>query len=150
MTLFNNRREQKRFVKFGIVGAIGSVVDFGVFNLCVAAFGFAPMVAQAISFAAAVASNFILNRYWTFPDARRKRLSTQVWQYLLVNLIGLLIRTPVFNAASSLLIAAFGSQVPLGLPPDTLAHNLALAIAIGVVMLWNYFVNRYWTFGDVE
>jgi putative flippase GtrA len=31
-----------------------------------------------------------------------------------------------------------------------LAKNATLAIAIGIVMLWNYFVNRYWTYNDVE
>ena len=38
----------------------------------------------------------------------------------------------------------------LGVDAVWLAHNLALAAAIGVILLWNYFVNRRWTFGDVE
>jgi putative flippase GtrA len=26
---------------------------------------------------------------------------------------------------------------------------LSLATAVSVVLLWNFFVNRYWTYGDV-
>jgi putative flippase GtrA len=36
------------------------------------------------------------------------------------------------------------------LTPDFLAKNLTLAVAVGVVMLWNFFVNRYWTYNDVK
>jgi putative flippase GtrA len=30
------------------------------------------------------------------------------------------------------------------------ADNVVLAIAITIVMLWNFLANRYWTFNDVE
>lgn len=151
MSLFNNRREQKRFIKFAIVGAIGTVVDFSTFNLCFAVFGLPPAISQAISFTAAVTSNFIFNYLWTFRDSRSKQLHVQVGQYLLVNAIGLVIRTPIFNGLSKLLEPMLGGvNLPFSPDPYWLAHNLALAGAIGVVLLWNYFVNRKWTFSDVE
>jgi putative flippase GtrA len=34
--------------------------------------------------------------------------------------------------------------------PEFLAKNLTLAVAVGIVMLWNFFVNRYWTYNDVD
>jgi putative flippase GtrA len=30
-----------------------------------------------------------------------------------------------------------------------LGHNFSLAIAVVVVMMWNFFVNRFWTYSDV-
>jgi putative flippase GtrA len=33
--------------------------------------------------------------------------------------------------------------------PEFLAKNITLAIAVIVVMFWNFFVNRYWTYNDV-
>jgi putative flippase GtrA len=30
------------------------------------------------------------------------------------------------------------------------AKNVTLAIAVGIVMLWNFFINRYWTYNDVS
>lgn len=150
MSIFNSRKEQKRFAKFAIVGAIGTVVDYSVFNLVAYLFGLEEVVAQAISFLAAVTSNFVLNRSWTFSDSRSKRLRVQLAQYVLVNVVGLIIRTPIFVAFSAVFDAFLaGRLLPLGIDTAWLAHNLALAGAIGVVLLWNYFVNRRWTFGDV-
>jgi putative flippase GtrA len=36
------------------------------------------------------------------------------------------------------------------LPPDVMGENLTLAIAVLIVLFWNFFVNRYWTYNDVE
>lgn len=151
MSILSSRREQKRFAKFAIVGAIGTVVDYAVFNLGAFVFGLDEVLAQGISFTAAVASNFILNRNWTFRDSRTKRLRVQLAQYILVNAIGLIIRTPIFAFLGTTFHGYLdASQLPFGIDASWLAHNLALAGAIGVVLLWNYFVNRRWTFGDVE
>jgi len=32
----------------------------------------------------------------------------------------------------------------------TLADNFTLAVAVVIVMFWNFFANRYWTYSDVE
>jgi putative flippase GtrA len=34
--------------------------------------------------------------------------------------------------------------------PRFMAHNIALAAAVLVVMMWNFFANRYWTYNDVS
>ncbi len=149
MTLLNSRGEQKRFAKFAIVGLFGAVVDYTVFNVFLNVVGLTPIVSQAISFSVAVTSNFLLNRYWTFPDSRSKHVAKQVGQYVLVNFIGLLIRTPLFNGLGAIFERALtGKPLPFSLSAYVVAHNLALGCAIAVVLLWNYFVNRRWTFGD--
>jgi len=150
MNFLTNPRERSRFLRFAAVGAIGAVVDFTTFNLLNAQFGVTAVAAQALSFTAAVTSNFILNRYWTFPDSRSKRLHTQAAQYLAINLIGLLIRTPVFIYATRTYEGFLARIESLPLNIDSLVHNLALATAIGVVLFWNFFVNRYWTYNDID
>jgi len=151
MSLLTSRREQKRFAKFAIVGAIGTVVDYSVFNLFAYLLGLEEVIAQGISFTAAVTSNFILNRAWTFRDSRSKRLRVQLAQYVLVNTVGLLIRTPIFAFLGAVFHGYLDLlDLPLNVDSTWLAHNLALAGAIGVVLLWNYFVNRRWTFSDAS
>lgn len=149
MTTPTRPSERRRFAKFAAVGASGAVVDFGVFNLLATLLGVAPVAASVLSFFCAVLSNYTLNRLWTFPDSRSKRKRVQLSQYALVSVVGLAIRTPLFQYASRGYLAALGTRSLLGLATETLAHNLALATAIGVVMVWNFFANRYWTFGDV-
>jgi putative flippase GtrA len=151
LSLLSSRKEQKRFIKFGIVGATGTIVDYSIFNLFAYIVGFEEVVAQGISFTFAVISNFILNRHWTFRDSRSKRLRIQLAQYVLVNVIGLVIRTPIFIGFTYIFDGLLaGRSLPFGADPVWLAHNLALAGAIGVVLLWNYFLNRRWTFNDAK
>jgi len=142
--------ERTRFVKFAIVGAIGAVLDFAVMNLLVA-FAHAPfVVAGTISFICAVSSNFTWNRLWTYPESRSKPLLGQLGQFTLVNAAGLLIRVPILKFLEPTLDTLL-TDLPITMQyHQFLSHNATLAFAIGVVMLWNYFVNRYWTYNDVE
>jgi putative flippase GtrA len=148
-------REFRRFYKFAIVGAIGAVVDFGTFNLLTTQIGLAGQVAQAFSFTAAIISNFMWNRFWTYPDSRSKSVTSQAVQFAVVNFVGLAIRTPIFILAEDPLTGLtqwFMDQYP-NLPPissEVLGPNLALALAVVVVLFWNFSINRIWTYSDVS
>ncbi len=157
------RREINRFIKFSVVGIIGAVVDFGSFNLLANVFGVASVVASVISFTAAITSNFLWNRYWTYPDSRSKPVSQQVIQFSLVNLVGLVIRTPIFAFSEGPMILLSENLLPLAqsilpesvasltfLNATVLGRNLALALAVIVVLFWNFFINRIWTYSDAE
>ncbi len=150
--ILKNPLERTRFLKFVAVGAFGFLVDFGIFNLLSTLLHVNPVVAQVISFCMAVASNFIWNRYWTYPESRSKPLGHQISQFALVNLAGLLIRTPIFALLEPFLGSEFQvlHAAKYGLNPNFLGHNIALAIVVGIVMLWNFFVNRYWTYNDID
>ncbi len=146
-------KEVERFIKFSIVGAIGAVVDFGTGNLLLHILrptGFGITLVSAVAFTAAVTSNFIWNRYWTYPDSRSKRLAPQLAQFFAVNVMGLGIRLVILNLTREPL-GSLGMRL---LGPDNdpvlLGYNLATALAIGIVMFWNFFVNRYWTYNDVD
>jgi putative flippase GtrA len=150
--LLHNQRERARFLRFAVVGIIGAVVDFGVMNLLVNLLSFSLVRAGTISFLAAILSNFIWNRYWTYPDSRSKPISHQLLEFLVVNIAGLLIRLPIL-AFIDPLIFKLTSMLPIistSFDTQFISHNLTLAIAVVIVMFWNFFVNRYWTYGDVE
>ncbi len=150
MTVLNNAKERTRFFRFAVVGITGSVIDFGIFNLLSSLIGIPAVLASVISFSVAVVNNFILNRVWTFPDSRNNPLIKQLIQFSIVSVIGLGIRTPLFAGMEKILIPLAQKWIPNILTPTIVGHNLALAIAILVVMVWNFVVNRYWTFRDVS
>ena len=81
LAIITNPRERSRFLRFALVGVIGTVVDFGTFNLLTFYVGLIAVYAQAISFGCAVISNFTWNRYWTYPDSRTKKISKQLLQF---------------------------------------------------------------------
>jgi len=145
------RRETARFLKFAVVGVIGAVVDFGTFNLLTAGLRLNSILASGISFSAAVTSNFLWNRFWTYPDSRSKPVRHQAIQFAVVNLVGLAIRTPIFAVCERALIrAADQAPLPAFLDPTQTARNVALAIAVVVVLFWNFGINRAWTYSDVS
>jgi putative flippase GtrA len=148
-----NPRERERFIKFAVVGSIGALVDFGSFHLLMTFAGLAPDWAQAGSFTLAITSNFIWNRIWTYPDSRSKSMANQLVTFFAVNIVGLGIRTPIFTTLDDPLRRLFGqvSFLPVGLiTADRLGYTFALGVAVVVVMFWNFFINRVWTYNDVE
>jgi len=150
MTILSNAKERTRFIKFAIVGSIGAVVDFGIMNI-LTQLSTPFVVSSIISFIAAVISNFLLNRYWTYPDSREKTFTQQMVQFFVISLVGLAIRTPMLAWMETRLIKLSAAVIPLTfLTPEIIGHNVSLAIAILVVMMWNFFANRYWTYSDVK
>jgi putative flippase GtrA len=151
IAVLNNPVERTRFLKFMAVGAFGAVVDFGIANLLSHFFDMPLVFAGTISFICAVVSNFIWNRYWTYPESRSRRLAHQLGMFFAVNAAGAAIRIPILGFLEPPLIKFFGSSMPIeSMSPDFMARNVTLAVAVGIVMLWNFFVNRYWTYNDVD
>ncbi len=151
MMVLTNKKEQSRFFRFAVVGIIGAVIDFGVFNLLTHFTLINPIAASVISFICAVCSNFVWNRFWTYPDLRSKKVAHQFIQFIFISLTGLLIRTPLFAYLERIMISYFSTtSLSLPLTPTFLGHNISLAIVILIVMFWNFFANRYWTYADIN
>ena len=36
------------------------------------------------------------------------------------------------------------------LTAEFIAKNFTLAAAVAIVMMWNFFINRYWTYNDID
>lgn len=160
-------KELERFLKFAIVGVSGAVIDFGIL-IVLQATALPPthvinvVIATVIAFTSAVISNFIWTRYWVYPESRNTPIRKQLAQFTTISVIG--------GAGRTLWIALMYYQIghllmPVALPfiqifrpgylPSTTAEEklgtiIAQMIAMVVVMLWNFFANRYWTYRDVK
>ena len=139
-------KEAERFSKFLVVGTIGAVVDFGTLTLLIELIGLPTLVANTISFSAAVVSNLTFNRFWTYPDSRNKPITSQLGQFALVSIIGLIINNTILGLLESpfdQLLVSMNLLVGYGYFP-------AKIVATIVVLFWNFFINRYWTYNDVD
>lgn len=151
-----NSKELVRFLKFSVVGTIGAVVDFGTLYLLHTVLELPIVLSNTCSFTTAVLSNFTWNRYWTYPDSRSKPVRTQLLQFFVVNIAGWGINTGILvllRYPCTSLVGALGQALGASIDPDLsyrLGYNLAKAIATGVVLFWNFFINRYWTYSDVD
>jgi putative flippase GtrA len=151
IAVLRNPVERGRFLKFMAVGAIGAVVDFGIANLLTHFMGMDLVPAGTISLACAIASNFFWNRYWTYPESRSRALAHQLGMFTIVNVAGVAIRIPILHYVEPLALTFFRQGMQVSRPgPEFAARNSTLALAVGIVMLWNFFVNRYWTYSDID
>nr|MBN1228986.1 GtrA family protein [Anaerolineae bacterium] len=161
-----HNKEFERFWKFAVVGTIGAVIDFGTFTLLNAAgwldnirlslpFGAVVTglgISGTIAFVLAIFSNFIWNRYWTYPDSRSKPVVGQLVTFFAINVVGILIRLPIlellsrpFSVLVSRIVPSIGAEVHVWL-----GESAAWALAVVIVLFWNFFVNRYVTYNDVN
>lgn len=148
---YRNKPEIKRFVKFAIVGGVGLVIDITLLNIFERNLGMPVPIAVALAFIIAATHNFIGNRLWVYPESRTQKKRKQMPVFLAVNAAGLLINELIF-----LFFQAPITELIRIIPVTTLqSHyrglglNATKLIAAVVVMLWNFFVNRFVTFRNV-
>jgi putative flippase GtrA len=133
----NNPKEVRRFAKFALVGALGAIIDFTLLNLLRGYVGWPLLFANTVSVSVAIVSNFVWNRLWTYPESRVRKKRVQLPQFALVNFIGLVINNLIVLGLDSILVTIIG---------EPFSYNVAKLAAIGVVLLWNFGVNRLWTY----
>ncbi len=130
------RRGVRQFVKFGIVGASGFVVNLVIFTLLQRVVpnytgGVQYTVIYSIAFLGGGVSNYFLNRIWTFRSTAHA--GREGAQFLSVSVLALLVGLGV-----SALVGPY------------LGHGHKtwfVATCAGIVV--NFFVNKYWTFRAV-
>ncbi len=133
-----------KFVKFGIVGASGMVVDVGVLYLMRNVAGLPDLWANTISFTAAATSNYFLNRIWTFRS-HEKQVGVEYAKFLLVSVIGLGINNGVLLLSSLLWPELYNGTISL-LGKNIEVFYLFKLLAIAITTLWNFFGNMLFTF----
>ncbi|MBM3179653.1 MAG: GtrA family protein [Chloroflexi bacterium] len=149
--ILTDTKERNRFLKFALVGTIGALIDFGVMNALTHWAGMSLVIAGTISFFCAVINNFTWNRIWTYPESRSRPLMSQLSMFFLVNLIGVAIRIPSLHYLEPpLLRLVEGALQTTYITAEFYAKNLTLAAALGIVLMWNFFINRYWTYNDID
>ena len=157
-------KEIERFIKFAIVGVSGAIVDFGVLialqnTILPETSDLNVGLATSIAFTTAVISNFIWTRLWVYPDSRSRSIRRQLAQFSFISVIGGVARTGWVIAAyddigevvTSPALDIIHSFIPGYQPsPEEFGTIVAQMLGMIVVMLWNFFANRYWTYNDVD
>jgi putative flippase GtrA len=118
--------------KFGLVGGSGYVINLVAFTVLVEGANVHHIAAAILSFGLAVTNNFVLNRIWTFRDARGGHAGFQAARFFAVSL----------GALGVNLLVLYG-LVDLANAPVVASQ----AIAIAVAMPFNFIGNKLWTFG---
>ncbi|MBV9027837.1 MAG: GtrA family protein [Candidatus Eremiobacteraeota bacterium] len=123
------RRGVRQFIKFGIVGASGLVVNFVVAHILQKTTPLSWFADFAVGFMLGGVSNYALNRIWTFRS-RRNPLIEGI-QFLTVSAVALIAGKLVFAAAARIGFSHFTT-------------TWFVATLAGTFI--NFFLNKYWTF----
>jgi dolichol-phosphate mannosyltransferase len=126
------RRGIRQFVKFGIVGASGTIVNLVIFTLLQRLTGNPVWVDFSIGFMFGGVSNYFLNRAWTFRSSRHA--GREGAQFLTVSFIALLVGNLVVYLLDTKLAFHHAHRVWL------------VSTASGIFV--NFFLNKYWTFRE--
>ncbi len=123
-----------RFLRFGVSGVAGFLVDAGVLTLLTVVVGINPYAARVPSFLAAATVTWLINRYWTFADRRGSDRGREWRRYLAAMLIGGLVNYAVY----ALLVATLAP----------VARWPVLGVAAGSLagMVVNYLSSSRWIF----
>jgi putative flippase GtrA len=155
-TPLHQQHGTRQFVKFCIVGVSSTIINFGFFNLLYhkTAVGLVPSL--TIAFFLSMLNGFFWNRRWTFRESRVNSAATQSLRFFAVNVVGWILNTSIvvlivahyqsggndrFFDILAAVVAGQGRQ-----HFGALLLNAALGVATCVVVFWNFFANRFWTF----
>ena len=119
-----------KFIKFGVVGFSGLIIDFVVTYLCKEKLKIHKLLSNAIGFCIAATNNYVLNRIWTFQSVNDK-IGVEFAEFFGVSIIGLGINTLV-----------------LWILNEKFKFNFYFSklCAIGTATLWNFVANYCFTF----
>ncbi len=118
--------------RFGITGAAGFIIDFGVTYLLKEKLKVHKYIANSVAFILAATNNYFLNRNWTFENSDPD-MTGQYITFMIVSMGGLLVNNGT-----------------IWLLNDRRKMNFWLAkfLAVFVSMIWNFIGYKFFTFNQ--
>lgn len=135
MTTYLEMRMKKlieQILKFGVVGIIATVIDFGVLYILSQPLGMDPVISAGISFCVSLVFNYVASMRYVFTHREDMSRSREFVIFLVLSLIGLAINEAVMAAG----VAVLGNSV--------LAVMGTKALATAIVMVWNFVSRKKW------
>ncbi|MBB5154156.1 GtrA family protein [Saccharopolyspora phatthalungensis] len=125
-----DRLISRSLLRYAVIGASGVVLDYLLFVLLFNAIGLHEQLANAISTTAGITNNFVLNTLFNFR--KRDRILVRFLRFYAVGVTGI--------GLTFVLLQGFSGW--LGIDP-----NLVKAGSLPVVLLFQYTINKKWSFG---
>ena len=122
----------EQILKFGVVGIIATVIDFGVLYILSQPLGMDPVISAGISFCVSLVFNYVASMRYVFTHREDMSRSREFVIFLVLSLIGLAINEAIMAAGVALLgnsaLAVMGTKV----------------LATAIVMVWNFVSRKKW------
>jgi len=121
----------KEFIKFSVVGGIGTLINLAVLYLLTSVAGIYYLFSAVLSFLVAMTSNFIFNKIWTFKEGIRSNIGKKYLKFGTVSLAALLVNLFFLYLFTSV---------------AGIYYMFSQVLAIGIALIINFLGNKLWTF----
>ena len=125
-------------MKFGVVGVIAFVIDFGVMVLLHETLGMDPAIAAAISFSVSTVFNYLASMRFVFTHRDDLSRQREFVIFVVLSVVGLFINE-ICMVAGQAMFEGMGFDYAHG--PY---YMLVKVFATAVVMFWNFFSRKKW------
>ncbi|OGZ72603.1 MAG: hypothetical protein A2908_03620 [Candidatus Staskawiczbacteria bacterium RIFCSPLOWO2_01_FULL_38_12b] len=129
--------------KFFLVGAAATVADLKIFEVFIWIFGFFilinPLLAKTLSFLFATLLKYWGNKHWAFSKHGKEETIKELFQFLAITIIGLLIDVASFYYFTNIMGLRFGL-------PTILWVKLSVILAALVSAIWNFLGYKFLVF----
>lgn len=127
-----------QFIKFSIVGTMNTIVDLGVYYLCIHAFSWHYQVGNILGFIISVTNAYYWSNRFVFAEGRKHTYKEHIERYLKT-------------------ISGYGVTCLLGIlllwvwvEKVSISENFAKIINLFITVPLNYLIVKYWSFGKCK
>lgn len=123
----------KQVIKFGLVGVIASLIDFGLLTMLTEFFNVYYLISAAVSFVVSTIFNYIASMRFVFESKfEKKQRHKEVIIFLVLSIIGLIV-----------------NQVMMWFFVDimNIYYIFGKVLATVIVMIWNFVSRKIWLEG---
>lgn len=117
----------QQITKFGVVGVIAFVIDYGLMVLLTEAFGINYLISATISFTVSVIFNYIASMRYVFTHKEGMSRRREFIIFVVLSIIGLLINNGLMWLGTGLL---------------GISYLITKIVATAAVMCWNFITRK--------
>ena len=136
--IYNNLKNNEKLthiLRFGFVGGLNTVIDFGIFSVLNSILGVNYVISQIVSYSGGTLNSYFLNKFWTFNDTKvSKKTTKEIVQFIVVN-------------SASLGVSLIGMSILLS--NSSMDPLVAKIISMVLAQVVNFLGYRFWVFGTI-
>ena len=130
-----NHEKLKHIIRFGCVGCLNTIFDFGIFCILNSLFGVNYVISQIVSYSSGTLNSYIFNKFWTFNDTKTSKKTTkEIVQFIVVN-------------SASLGVSLIGLSILM--KDNSMSSFFAKIISMVLAQVVNFLGYRFWVFGRI-